>query len=211
MFKAIIFDFDGVIVLSEEPRFKALQKSAARFGVTLPDNSFGKMHGKTTLNYLKEYLSDSEKLLMDKIIDEYETTYKKNIAKYVTPIEHTVDFIKNYRGPLQFALATGSSRKVIEELTGNFGIYEKFTSLTCKEDVNNHKPDPETYLKTARALGVKPTECVVIEDSVVGVQSALNAHMKCYVLLNGFNKKSLFDSLPIAGFINNLRDMKNFQ
>ena len=91
----------------------------------------------------------------------------------------------------------------------HFGVYDKFASIVCKEDVMRHKPDPEIYLISAKALGVDSRECIAIEDSVVGAQAALNARMECYVLLNGYNSQSEFSNLPIAGFINKLQDFEN--
>ncbi len=209
MTKAIIFDFDGVLVLSEKPRFQVIQQSASNNGVTITDEAIKKMVGRTTINFLNDVLQESEKPLIDKIIEEYEKEYKGNITKYVEPIETTVEFIKNYNGSLSFALASMSSRRVIEELTKYFGIYEKFKSIICKEDVAHHKPDPEIYLKSAEELQVEPSECVVIEDTMVGVQSALNANMSCFVLINGFNSKDEFTDTPIAGFISTQEDLKN--
>jgi putative hydrolase of the HAD superfamily len=207
MIKAIIFDFDGVLVLSEKPRFQVIQKSAANYNVAIPDESINKMVGRTTISFLNDVLAQNEKPLIDKIIEDYEKEYKGNITKYVQPIGTTVEFIKNYTGLLTFALASMSSRKVIEELTKHFGIYEKFKSIICKEDVTRHKPDPEIYLKSAEELHIEPSECAVIEDTMVGVQSALNANMKCFVLLNGFNRKDEFADAPIAGYISTQEDL----
>lgn len=208
MTKAIIFDFDGVLVLSEKPRFQVIQQSASNNGVTIIDEAIKKMVGRTTINFLNDVLQQSEKPLINKIIEDYEKEYKGNITKYVEPIDIAVEFIKNYTGSLTFALATLSSRKVIEELTKHFGIYEKFKSIICKEDVAHHKPDPEIYLKSAKELQIEPSECVVIEDTMVGVQSALNANMKCFVLLNGFNGRTEFADTPIAGFISSQEDLE---
>lgn len=208
MNKAIIFDFDGVLVSSEKPRFQVIQKAAVSNNVKIADEAIKKMVGRTTINFLNDVLAESEKSLINKIVEEYEKEYKGNITEYVEPIDVSVDFIKNYNGSLLFALASMSSRRVIEELTKHFGIYERFKSLICQEDITHHKPDPEIYLRAAEELQVAPLECVVIEDTIVGVQSALNANMKCYVLLNGLNSKDEFADLAVEGFISTQVDLE---
>lgn len=207
MAKAIIFDFDGVLVLSEKPRFQVVQQSASHNGVTITNEAIKKMVGRTTMSFLNDILQEREKPLIDKIIEDYEKEYKGNITKYVEPINTTVDFIRNYSGSFNFALASMSSRQVVEELTKHFGIYERFKSIICKEDITHHKPNPEIYLKSAQDLQLDPMECVVIEDTLVGAQSALNATMSCYIVLNGMNSKDEFMDIPVTGFISKKEDL----
>lgn len=208
MNKAIIFDFDGVLVSSETPRFQFIQKLAAGNGIKIPDVAIKKMVGRTTANFLSDVLLDSQKPLIDKIIKEYEREYKGNITKYVKPIEFTVNFIKNYKGQLILALASMSSRKEVEKLIKYIGIYEKFKLIVCREEVTNHKPNPEIYLKTAAKLGIEPSNCIVIEDTVIGAQSALNASMKCYVVVNELNNREEFAGILVEGFVNTKEDLE---
>ena len=207
MIKALIFDFDGVLAESEVPRFGVMQKSAAKCGVEIKNEAIAKMVGRTTLHFLNEVVSDSQKYLIEDIVEEHNREYKGNITKYVQPIAFSVNFVKQYHGSLVLALATASSHKVVDELTNHFGIFDKFQVKIYKEDVTAHKPDPEIYLKTVEALRLSPNECVVIEDTVVGVESALNAGMKCYVLLNGFNTKNEFEGMSVEGFISLEEDL----
>jgi HAD superfamily hydrolase (TIGR01509 family) len=207
MIKAIIFDFDGVLASSEYARFQALQKSAKKHNVIISDDKIEKMVGRRSLIFLHEILTETEKLSLPKIIADYETGYKGNITEYVAPVNLTVEFIRNYKGSKDIALASMSSRKAIEMVLNHFGIYNKFKSITTVDEVTNYKPHPEVYLRAASALGVLPTECIAIEDTLVGVQSALGAKMHCYVLLNGFNKKEEFLNIPIEGFITKQEDL----
>lgn len=119
----------------------------------------------------------------------------------------TVNFIKEYNGQLEFALASMSSRRVIEELTKHFGIFPKFKVIISKDEVKNHKPDPEIYLDVAKKLNLLPDECIVIEDTIVGVQAVVNANIHCFVLLNGFNSKRDFGDIKVDGFIESKEDL----
>ena len=207
MTEAIIFDFDGVLVSSDKPRFNVIQDTALSYSILVPNESIDLMIGRVTVDFLGDVLIESEKPLISKIIEEYEAEYKGNITKYVQPIDLTVNFVKDYNGPLALAIASTSSRAVIEELTSHFNISTKFRAVVSKEDVGKLKPDPEVYLKTAVELGIQPGRCTVIEDSLIGVQAAINANMRCFVLLNGFNFREQFSGLNVAGFINSEKDL----
>lgn len=208
MIKALIFDFDGVLVSSELARFQALQKYAKKNNVIISDDKIEKMVGRRSLIFLNEILNEKEKLSISKIIEDYEKGYKGDITKYVAPVSQTVEFIRNYNGSLTIALASMSTHQAIETILKHFGIYEKFKSIIAVDDVTNYKPHPEVYLKTADALGLLPTECIAIEDTTVGAVSAIAADMQCFILLNGFNNKEEFADLPIAGFISTQEDLE---
>ena len=175
MIKAIIFDFDGVLVSSELARFQALQRFAKKYEVIISDDTINKMVGRTTLTFLNEILNEKEKLALNNIIADHEKEYKGNITQFVAPIKHSVEFVRNYKGPLAIALASMSSHTTIEMILKHFGVYEKFLSISGKEDVMNYKPHPEIYLKAVERLGLLPNECVAVEDTVVGVRAALDA------------------------------------
>jgi len=101
-----------------------------------------------------------------------------------------------------------SALKEVESLTKHFGIYEKFTSIICRDNVLHGKPDPEIYLKSAKQLQLLSENCVVIEDTKIGAQSALRAQMKCYILLNGLNSQNEFADTKIEGFIRTAKDLE---
>lgn len=211
MLKAIIFDFDGVIVESDQPRFQALCTASSKYNVYIKPTEIKNMIGITTDKFLNLTLSDTDKKYKNKIIDDYEKNYKRNVAKYVKPIDITVDFIRNYNGPFTLAIASMSSRTVIEKLLKSFEIYERFKIITCKEDVTHHKPNPEIYLKTLDLLDLKPSECVLIEDTLIGFQAAQSAGIKCYILLNKQNKKGDFTNQKISGYIDSLNSFSSIK
>jgi len=102
---------------------------------------------------------------------------------------------------LKLAVASGSGIAILETLLKHLGIFEKFTCIVGKEHVTKHKPDPEVYILTASQLGCSIQDCIVIEDTVVGAQAAINAGMSVYVFLNVVNSKSEFNDINVAGFL----------
>lgn len=201
MAKALIFDFDGVIVLSEQARFRALQQLAARYGITIRGELFKSIVGRTTKDFFRLFLADLDTATVRKILDDLQREYRGTIVDHVTPVAATTTFIRTYGGPAQLAVASGSSTAVLETVLAHLGIAAKFACVTGKEHVARHKPDPEAYTRTARQLGCDVQDCVVIEDTVVGARAALNAGMAVYIFLNGVNNRDEFDGLPVAGFV----------
>ena len=126
------------------------------------------------------------------MIKERERIYR-DISKDILQIfpgaaELVEALIKN-----DFKLAVASSG-TWDKLNFNLeeaGLEDSFKVRICANDVNEGKPDPEVYLKAAEKLGVKPEECVVIEDSYNGVKAAKAAGAKCIAVTSTFEKSKL--------------------
>lgn len=208
MSKALIFDFDGVIVLSEQARFGVLQRIAQRHGVTIEDDLFNDIVGRTTKYFFSNSLPDVDQSVLDKILVDNQREYKDKIVDHVVPIAPTTDFIKNYIGHKQLAVASGSTTVVLHTVLNHLGVLEKFTCIVGQEHVTKHKPDPEVYNLAASQLGCVNFDCIVIEDTVIGAQAAIGAGMSVYILLNGVNNRADFDDVNVAGFLETLEELQ---
>lgn len=206
MIKALIFDFDGVLVSSEGPRSRVIRELLTHHDISMPDSII--TAGRTTKRILEEVLSENPQLV-DQILQEFREKYVQNIIDFVEPITFTVEFIRDYKGELPIAIASMSSRDAIERLTKHFGIFERIALIVSRDDVTNHKPHPEVYLKTAEKLQIDPKDCIVFEDTALGVQAAIAAGMQCSAILNGENKKEDLNGLPIHAFIENDSELRN--
>jgi HAD superfamily hydrolase (TIGR01509 family) len=87
--------------------------------------------------------------------------------------------MKLRRKNIKLAIASSSHKKLIDYLLEQMGIAGCFDFVVASEDVARGKPDPETFLKAANGLSASPDECLVIEDSKLGVEAAKKAGMKC--------------------------------
>jgi beta-phosphoglucomutase-like phosphatase (HAD superfamily) len=108
------------------------------------------------------------------------------------------------------AIATMNNKEMVESTLQRFGVKNLFHLLITRDDVLKHKPDPEIYIKTAKRLKVKPSECVVVEDTKIGAEAAIGANMDCYILMNGFNNTFDFRNINISGFIYNNEDFQKY-
>ena len=114
MTKALIFDFDGVIVLSEQARFLVLQRIAQRYGVQIDNDLFKDIIGRTTKYFFSASLPDVDKTVLANILADNQKEYKDKIVDHVIPIAATTDFIREYTGSKLLAIASGSGTAVLD-------------------------------------------------------------------------------------------------
>jgi len=209
MIKALIFDFDGVLVMSEHARFNVLQKMAKHHGLDISDELFSKVVGRTTKDFFELNFPTLDKGTLQSIIADYTVEYKDKIVDHVTPIAFTNDFIRQYSGDKVLAVTSGNDTRIIELLLTHLNLRDKINCVVGKEHVAKHKPDPQAYLYTAEQLELRPETCLVFEDTAVGAEAALKAGMSVYVVLNGLNSKVDFDSLSISGYVKDYEDLVN--
>lgn len=210
MSKAIIFDFDGVLVESELPRFNILKKILLKENYELKDSLFPKIIGKPGKTFLNEIFGNENGAMIDRVLENYKIQFINCIEDHIIPINPTISFIKNYNGCQKIAIASMNVKDVIVNVLKKFSIVDKFDLILSRDDVKHHKPNPEIYTKISHEFNLPPEECSVIEDSIVGVNAVINAGMKCYVLLNTFNNKAQFSNVNVAGFIETTKDFEKY-
>ncbi|MBC5836895.1 beta-phosphoglucomutase [Flavobacterium muglaense] len=180
--KAFIFDLDGVIVDTAKYHFLAWQKIAQELNInfTLEDNELLKGVSRVRsldiileLGKVEASQEDKNRWLIQK--NEEYLTYlvdmdQSEILAGVLPV---LQFLKDKKQPIALGSASKNARPILEKT----GIIHYFDAIVDGNDVTNAKPDPEVFLIAAQALGIKPEDAIVFEDSVAGVQAANIAKM----------------------------------
>lgn len=196
--KAVIFDKDGVIVDSESLQFKAFRDTLAEYGFTFSfaDNlaiSVGK-GGKTTYQLIskKYHISD-----IDEFKKKRRARYKELSEKYLRLRRGVKKIIQSLYKKYLLAVASGSSEKLLYYDLAKFNLQKYFKVIVSSEHLKD-KPDPEIFLITACRLGVKPKECIVIEDAQAGVEAAKTAGMYCIAFPNQFTEHQDFSKADIV-------------
>ena len=172
--KAIIFDMDGVILDSESISDITWRKAAEEKGYSVNDEILNACRGSNkndTIETLKKYYGsdfDSEVFLerTSELFHEIEEKdgipllpYAKEILSYLKP---------RYR----LALASSTRGPTVERQLRAAGVIDFFETRTTGEQVEHSKPNPEIYLMACKSIGMKPEDCVAIEDSLNGIRSA---------------------------------------
>jgi len=96
----------------------------------------------------------------------------------ITLIDEVAAFAKSLRGRVPMAVASGSTRRVIEKTLQRLGISDWFDEVVTSEDVAEGKPAPDIFLHAAKLLGVTPLKCLVLEDAPAGILAAQRAGMQ---------------------------------
>ena len=196
MLRAIIFDFDGILVDSEPLIMKLIQEMAAREGWLLSEEEYYRNYLALDDRGVVEHLWHSHgRSLSDARRDELlrwkARAYEKIIHNGLPPMPGAVEFVLRAAEHFTLAIASGSLRVEIEHLLRKVGLREKFAVLATADDCLRSKPDPEIYLKALSRLQEIPQlheprlqagECLAIEDAPHGVVAAQAAGMKCLAL-----------------------------
>lgn len=196
MLRAIIFDFDGVIVDSEPAICDLTQQIATQQGWRL-----------TKEEYYRDYLALDDRGIVehlfatrggaldlarrDELIQWKAKAYAEMIRAGLPQEPGACEFVRRVAGQFPLAIASGSSRVEVETLLTNLGLRELFPVLATAEDFEKSKPDPTVFRKALERLNrlpnfkrapLAPGECLTIEDAPLGIVAAHAAGMKCLAL-----------------------------
>ncbi len=182
---AIIFDVDGVLLDTVPYHFTAWQKMFTDEGVAFTmDDYLKKVNGLPRLTGIKNVLTEVNEEKISSLAQKKQDYYLELVSvNPPVPLPGVIEFLsvlrdKNYR------LAAASSSKNAPTLIKNANLESFFEVIIGGNDFKNSKPDPEIFVTAANRLGVKPQECIVVEDAVLGVLAAKTAGMGTVGLLS---------------------------
>jgi beta-phosphoglucomutase len=175
--KAILFDMDGVLIDAKEWHYEALNEALGLFGIeiSLYDHlhTFDGLPTKVKLQMLSKqyYLPEKLQPFINKVKQSYTT---EKIAERCHPMfEHEFALSMFSKEGYKIAVCSNSIRKTIELMMDKSYLSKYIDLIVSNEDVKNAKPDPEMYSTAIKKLGLKPEECLVIEDNINGVKAGL--------------------------------------
>lgn len=182
-FRGIIFDLDGVIVSTDEQHYLGWQALADRLGIPFSREVNSRFRGVSRMacmNILEElggkHYTDGEKIAYADWKNEYyrELLAQMSPADLSQEVRSTLDALRA-RG---LKLAVGSSSKNAKFILQRIGLSDYFDAVSDGTNISRSKPDPEVFLKAAEYLRLTPSDCLVVEDAVSGVEAAHAGGMK---------------------------------
>ena len=207
--RAIIFDFNGVIADDELTHFLAFQQVLSEYGLSLTQEEYYGtylgMDERTCAAALVQLAKGAEDpALVDQITMRKSSLFSMLTAEQKPPLfPGVVEFVKSARERCHLAIASGGRREQIEFALRGTPIEGDFAVIVSAEDAPIGKPDPAIYRIALEKLNraapppaplLTPTDCLVIEDSLAGIQAAKTAGMKTIAVSTTYAAHRLIDA-----------------
>lgn len=175
-YKAILFDLDGVLVNMPDGHYEALNRALSIFGAKIERDEHTKTFNGLPTRKKLEMLEEQGRL--PRGLREFLNALKQRHTKEIIPRYCPPDYSKilllqhlksnGYR----LACCSNSTKETLHLMLKSAHLFDFFDLVIGNDEVKNPKPHPETYLIAFEKLGVKPHECIVIEDAPPGIASA---------------------------------------
>ena len=178
---AALFDMDGVIVHTNPYHKKAFDIFLNKYNVVLTDDELKEhIYGRTNEEIFPYiFKGDFTSQKGKQWADEKEAMFRELYKDHVEPVAGLLPFLKELKeNKIPVAVGTSAPIENLNFVMDKLNLREWFDTLLHSADVTKGKPDPEIYLKAAERLQVPPENCIVLEDSIAGLNAGLNAGMK---------------------------------
>jgi len=200
---AIVFDFDGVVLDSEEPDFLAWQEIWLERGQDLPLEEWaaciGTGQGQHSFDPFAELVRRSGLDMDEPEVRERKRARAAELTVARPPLAGVVAWLEEAtEAGLALAVATSSPRDWVETHLARLGLAGYFSALACFDDCGAKKPDPASYLLACRQLGVAPPAALAVEDSSNGLLAAKAAGLRCVVVPNVMTAHMDFSSADLV-------------
>jgi len=176
-FRAYLFDCDGTIADSMPLHYIAWSQALGEYGCTFDEGLFYSWGGKPAV----EIIADLNRMQNLNMPPESLAEHKENLyfalLPELKPIPEVVELIQAQHGRIPFAVVSGGRRNSVTNSLTTLSLMDKFETIVGAEDYKNAKPAPDAYLIAASRLGVAPKDCLVFEDTEMGIQAATAAGM----------------------------------
>ena len=192
---AVIFDMDGVIVNSNPVHKIALKQFCNQQGYFLSEEDLkNKIYGRANKDWLPELFNNKfSRDEFEKLANEKEALYRKMYASTITPVKGLLSFLERLaENNITRAIATSAPPDNVEFTLKKTKTHKYFNIIIHEKMISKGKPDPEVYLKTISKINFAPEKCIVIEDSLAGVEAAKKAGTKVIGLTTTLAKEELY-------------------
>ncbi len=195
----MLFDFDGVVVQSEDVYDRVTKKLGEMYGVKIPTHFYEANRGIDETLFYERFRAAFD-LDID-LPDLQENGRKLLWSEFSTSVRYTPGF-QQFFGKIRdhlnhVALVTATPRPLVDEIFSNSNISVEFDFIVTSSDVEKTKPAPDPYLKACALIGVEPAQALVVEDSPTGLRSATIAGCQTVGITTSCDR----DSLNEANFI----------
>jgi HAD superfamily hydrolase (TIGR01509 family) len=175
--KALIFDLDGTLSDSLPVHIASWNAVCEKLNCTFDERILVEMTGAPTLSFAERIKREQNlEITAEELVVLKQQEFWKNINQ-IKPHDAVIGLMKDAHGKIPMAVGTGASRTSAMLQMKELGIDDLFDFIVTADDVDRHKPEPETFLKCAEMMNIEPRFCQVFEDGELGMQAAQTAGM----------------------------------
>lgn len=187
-FRAYVFDCDGTIVDSMPLHYIAWSEALAGWGCTFAEDLFYAWGGRPVAEIVAA-LNEQQRLTMpvEQVAARKEALFLENLFQ-LQAVPEVLEHIEHSHGRIPFAVVSGSTRDSVTASLQALNLLDRFDTLVCAGDYQRAKPDPEPFLIAAERLGVAPRDCLVFEDTEMGIRAATAAGMASVKVLQPWER-----------------------
>jgi HAD superfamily hydrolase (TIGR01509 family) len=192
LIRALILDFDGLILETEGPSYQTWEEVYRSFGLSLPFTTWSTIIGTTQGEF------DPQRELQKQVpgdVDWEAVEVRRQAAENAlleaqAALPGVVDYLSEaQRLGIKLGVASSSSSAWVTRHLSRLGLLSCFDYVCTADDVERVKPDPELYLTVLERLGVRPDEAIAFEDSPLGIQAAKHAGLVCVAVPNPLTRQ----------------------
>lgn len=202
MLKAVIFDHDGTLVDSEKRHYRIWRDVLSGFGVDFAEADYAKnysgyptRHNARTLVECYQLAIDPEALFRLKE-EKINSLLAGESFDLMPGVKEIIAACRDWG--LSLAIASGARRNEVANTLDVHDFNDMFETVACSQDVAHPKPAPDVYLLALDRLGLAAEECVAVEDSYSGLQSAKAAGLRCIVVPNAYSAFHDFSAADVV-------------
>jgi HAD superfamily hydrolase (TIGR01509 family) len=176
-FKAYLFDCDGTIADSMPLHYRAWKRALGEWQCEFDERLFYSWGGMPVAEIIST-LNKRHRLNMpvEILAGRKESLYFELLPE-LKAVPEVLEHIEAESGRIPFAVVSGSTRESVTASLVSLKLLDRFDAMVCAGDYTKSKPDPEAFLLAASKLGTAPRECLVFEDTEMGIQAATAAGM----------------------------------
>jgi len=204
--KGVLFDYDGVLVDSIPDHARAWQRAMKDLGVNITLEDYYPLEGTRIIDIAKLFCSQHglDSSLADEIVKKKKQYYKQDHTIAFYPgINEFLDFLISQG--IKIGMVTASHGPMIRQ-TVPHDFLDKFDFIVSGDMWKKGKPHPEPYLSGLEEIGLEASECVVVENAILGVQSAKKAGIYCFAITTTLKRYQLHEADEVVDTFNELQE-----